>query len=367
MMKPKKQRRVAAGGSAKDSVRHALPKLRLVTCEEDDGESSTDVSCDGPSPAVTLPSHVPSLTPSITDSYQILPEIAGVGIAGEVRRCLHLSTSAASRRGEGGDDGLRAVKTIDKGRVRRKDRLRREVAFLREADHPNIVSLHDVYEDERDVHIVTELCRGGELFDGIAEEARRGRATRALSETAPLCFREDDAARVLRALLSAVAYLHARDIVHRDIKPENVLFADDDGVGREVKLVDFGLAVRHPPGRRPLGALVGTAYYVAPEVLAGEYGRACDLWSVGVVAYTLLSGRPPFNGPTNDAIFDKIRGGQYRMGDCPRWRGVSEPARAFVRGLLATDPERHWTADTALEHPWLNRGTVEDVATGLSP
>jgi len=317
--------------------RRPTPVPRLVTREDEDcstAASSMAESCDEPS------------TPALAASYRVLPGVAGAGIVGEVRRCVHLPTAEEC-----------AVKTIVRRRVRRTEwrRLDREVAFLREVDHPNIVAVRDVYEDADEVHIVTELCRGGELFDRINERYMWSRNERRLGREVPACFREQDAARLLRSLLGAVAYLHDRDIVHRDIKPENVLFVDAaGGDAGAIKLIDFGLAVRHPPGERPLGSVVGTAYYMAPEVLAGSYGRACDLWSVGVVAYTLLAGRPPFNGPTQDAIFDAIRDGRYTMeGALWPWRGVSAPARDFVRGLLEMDPERRPTAAAALEHPWL--------------
>ena len=329
-----KTQRVSA---AEASGRRTHQKLRLVSSEDEDcltaAQSSTE-SCDEPS--------APSV---ISASYYILPKVVGAGIVGEVRRCLHLPTGEPC-----------AVKTIKKSQVRRKDRLGREVAFLREVDHPNIIAARDVFEDAEEVHIVTELCRGGELFDRITERALWSRGRRRLGEEVPACFREEDAARVLRALLSAVAYLHERDIVHRDIKPENILFVDrKDGDIGAIKLIDFGLAVRHPPGARPLRSVVGTAYYMPPEVLAGSYDRSCDLWSVGVVTYTLLTGRPPFNGPTNDDIFEAIAVGRYRM-EGASWRGVSEPARDFVRGLLATGPKQRMSAAEALEHPWLTVG-----------
>jgi len=314
--------------------RRPTPVPRLVTREDEDcstAASSMAESCDEPS------------TPALAASYRVLPGVAGAGIVGEVRRCVHLPTAEEC-----------AVKTIVRRRVRRTEwrRLDREVAFLREVDHPNIVAVRDVYEDADEVHIVTELCRGGELFDHITERALWSRGQRRRGQEVPACFCEEDAVRVLRSLLEAVAYLHDRDIVHRDIKPENILFVDEAGDAGAIKLIDFGLAARHRPGGRPLSSVVGTAYYLAPEVLAGSYDRACDLWSVGVVAYTLLAGRPPFHGPTNDAIFDGIRAGRYRMEGAP-WRGVSAPARDFVRRLLATKPGRRMTAAAALEHPWL--------------
>jgi len=235
----------------------------------------------------------------------------GQGNAGQVNQCIHLPTQTAC-----------AVKTITKSRVRRKDRIKREIDFLKKVHHPNIIRLHDVFEDETQVQIVMELCRGGELFDRIVEKATEAKAKQAKQKqrtfhpppvVAP-CFPERDAARILHSLLSAVSYLHSHDILHRDIKPENILFSqdsndddNDDAPSSSIKLIDFGLSVKHDSRRcPPLTNMVGTSYYMAPEVLAGSYDRSCDLWSVGVVAYVLLSGRPPFNGPTDNVIFQKI-------------------------------------------------------------
>jgi len=185
----------------------------------------------------------------------------------------------------------------------------------------------------------------------------------------PACFHERDAARIIHSLLSAVSYLHSNDIIHRDIKPENILFVDKEGESCNdspaIKLIDFGLSVRHTPNCPPLSNTVGTSYYMAPELLNGSYDRACDLWSVGVVAYVMLSGRPPFNGSNDEIIFKKIRRGNYKMGDSSDdsgiWEGVSEYAKDFIKCLLCMDPKKRWTADMALEHAWFRLAMQEDV------
>lgn len=289
---------------------------------------------------------------SIAQTYQILPQITGHGAAGQVRKCIHHQTFQ-----------LCAVKTIPKNRIQQKDRIYREIAFLKQANHPNIVSLYDVYEDENEVHIVTEICHGGELFDKIIENAAMSKTKRTCAggnkRAVPSCFHEKDAARIIHSLLSAVSYLHSKDIVHRDIKPENILFSEKDNDESPIKLIDFGLSIRHPRQFKPLTATVGTAYYMSPELLEGSYDRSCDLWSIGVVAYVMLSGRPPFNGPSNDIIFKKIRRGQYTMDDSSLWDGVSKSAKNFIRCLLIIDPRRRWTADMALGHPWLKMAKLD--------
>ena len=139
-------------------------------------------------------------------------------------------------------------------------------------------------------------------------------------------------------------------LVQSDIKPENVLFetAADDS---PIKLIDFGLARKHTSAR-PMTSLLGTAYYTAPEVLRKRYTKACDLFSVGVIAYILMCGYPPFNGPTNEAVSDAILRGAYQF-DANDWAGTSKECRDFVRRLLERDPLRRLTAEEALRHPWM--------------
>lgn len=306
--------------------------------------------------------------PTFAEKYQIHPQLSlGHGIAGQVHQCIHLATSQ-----------ICAVKTMNKSQIRRKDRIRREISFLKELDHPNIIKMYDVFQDEHQVRIVTEICHGGELFDEIVEKAtassksRREKRSSSSDEqhqqqpqtrqlqSQPACFSERDAARIIYSLLSAVSYLHANDIIHRDIKPENILFTDKDTDNSPIKLIDFGLSIRHRKNDEPLSNTVGTSYYMSPELLEGEYDRSCDMWSIGVIAYVMLSGRPPFNGSTDPVIFKKIRSGRYRM-DSACWDGISDYAKDFIKCLLDMDPNRRWTAHMALNHAWLKLEMIEDM------
>lgn len=180
----------------------------------------------------------------LTEHFKVFPQATGHGVAGLVYPAVNRRTKEVC-----------AVKTIKKASIKREDRIRREIAFLSEADHPNIIKSKGFYEDEHSYHIVTEMCHGGELFDKIVEKASSGRG----------CFKERDAARVISELLSAVSFLHSLDIVHRDVKPENILFAEKGNDISAIKLIDFGLSIRHREGQPPLTSTVGTAYYMAPE------------------------------------------------------------------------------------------------------
>eukprot|EP01083_Nonionella_stella_P076017 206959_1 len=180
--------------------------------------------------------------------------------------------------------------------------------------YPGIIQLVDVYEDFDQLHLVTDLCTGGELFDKIVEKSSN-------RDNGVPCFAEDEAARTIHQILMAVSYIHKCNIAHCDVKPENILFVTEDE-DSPIKMIDFGLAQKHYGDLEPpMTSIVGTAYYIAPEVLRKKYDKSCDLWSVGVVAYIMLCGYPPFNGDSNDEIHRSVLRGAY---DFPsEWEGVS--------------------------------------------
>ncbi len=265
----------------------------------------------------------------ILNDYLVLPRVIGNGHYGRVRECFRRKTH-----------DIYAVKSMDKSKMSNHDQLRREIGLLREVNHSKIVKMVGFYEDEQYVHIVTEKYTGGELFNRI------------IKNTSPEgCFTEGAAAKIVKSLLEAVDYLHDRNIVHRDIKPENILFetASDES---DIKLIDFGLSRKHRKNDPPMKKSVGTAYYMSPEVLYENYDRSCDLWSVGVVAYALLCGYPPFNGDSDDEICDQIRSGEFSFAGYG-WGHESKEARDFIKGLLHVCPSKRMSAKKALQHPWI--------------
>lgn len=190
----------------------------------------------------------------------------GVGLYGTVRKCKHRETGEWC-----------AVKSIKKNKVSEIATLKREITILQQVKHSSIIKLVDVFEDERYLHLVTELCTGGELFDRIIDKFESDEGH----------FAEFEAAKLVNDVMDAIRYCHSLGIVHRDLKPENFLFltsADDS----PIKIIDFGLSRHDDVNNGVMKTRVGTPYYVAPEVLKQKYTNACDCWSLGVITYILL-------------------------------------------------------------------------------
>ncbi|KAG5542869.1 hypothetical protein RHGRI_015833 [Rhododendron griersonianum] len=217
--------------------------------------------------------------------------------------------------------------------------VRREIAMLEHlSGQPNIVEFKGAYEDRSNVHLVMELCSGGELFDRITKQGS---------------YSEKEAARIGRQVVNVVHVCHFMGVMHRDLKPENFLL-----VSREedapLKATDFGLSVFIEEGK-VYKKIVGSAYYVAPEVLKRNYGKEIDVWSAGVILYILLSGVPPFWAETEKGIFDEILKGHIDFESAP-WPSISTGAKDLIRKMLTMDPKKRMTAAQAIEDPWLKEG-----------
>ncbi|KAJ6376188.1 hypothetical protein OIU77_001035 [Salix suchowensis] len=215
--------------------------------------------------------------------------------------------------------------------------VRREVKILKAlSGHTNIIKFYDAFEDENNVYIVMELCEGGELLDRIL--SRGGRYT------------EVDAKTIVVQILNVVAYCHLQGVAHRDLKPENFLFTSRDE-DAPMRMIDFGLSDFVKPDDR-LNDIVGSAYYVAPEVLHRSYNLEADMWSIGVITYILLCGSRPFWARTESGIFRSVLRVDPNFDDSP-WPAVSPEAKDFVKRLLNKDHRKRMTAAQALTHPWL--------------
>ncbi|KAL2952520.1 hypothetical protein AAZX31_19G115800 [Glycine max] len=262
-----------------------------------------------------------------------------------------------------------AVKVIPKSKMTTAiaiEDVRREVKILQAlTGHKNLVQFYEAYEDNDNVYIVMELCKGGELLDKIL--SRGGK------------YSEEDARIVMIQILSVVAFCHLQGVVHRDLKPENFLYISKDE-NSTLKVIDFGLSDYVKPGMaycmsifslffftenkttrannqkffadERLNDIVGSAYYVAPEVLHRSYGTEADMWSIGVIAYILLCGSRPFWARTESGIFRAVLKADPSFEEAP-WPSLSADAKDFVKRLLNKDYRKRLTAAQALSHPWL--------------
>ena len=231
-----------------------------------------------------------------------------------------------------------AIKSVSKEKVK-KDLylLRRELEVMRQIDHPNVIKYFETYEDEKYIHIVMELCTGGDLLDKLIT---LGTLTGSYVAT------------IMKSLLFAVSHLHSLGICHRDLKPENFLFENVQSDSL-IKIIDFGMSIKQN-NLAEMTSLVGTPYYLAPEVIKGKYGLECDVWSLGIVMYFLLSGVPPFDGDDMNDIFKAIRRAEIDFED-RMWRNISEPAKNLIKQMLTKRPSDRISLVNAINHPWFEQ------------
>jgi len=242
-----------------------------------------------------------------------------------------------------------AIKSIPKAKIKSEvHMLKRELEILRIVDHPNLIKLYETYEDDKYLHLVMELCTGGDLFEHFLQCGS---------------LSEEKVATYMRKLLIAVNHLHSLGICHRDLKPENFLFVSSDPEA-ELKVIDFGMSNRFGQDLSELNTMVGTPYYLAPEVLSGRYGKECDIWSLGVVMYLLLSGRQPFQGSELKGIFAKVRSGDYSFKGT-EWTGVSFQAKDLISHMIKVKTYQRITIEEALRHPWFTE--ITHIGGGTVP
>jgi len=260
------------------------------------------------------------------EQHYLLLEQLGAGAFGRVLKAQHLATGQ-----------IRAVKIIPKTRIRDYISFQTELDILRTLDHPNVIRVFETFETDLECFLVTEYCAGGELFQRLINAGH---------------LDEEQAALVMRQLLSAVAYFHSRGICHKDLKPENLLLLSDLNTG--LKVIDFGLGQRVEE-EELMHSTYGSPYYIAPEIIEGSYDKKADCWSVGVIMYILLSGQPPFAGRNNEEVLHKVKTGYFNFKHSS-FRVVSEPAKDLITQLLRKDPELRLSAQAALDHSWLQSG-----------
>ncbi|KEH23182.1 putative protein kinase CAMK-CDPK family [Medicago truncatula] len=291
-----------------------------------DHPKRTETTANKKSPPVTVLAATKT-SDNMEDRYLIDREL-GRGEFGVTYLCIDRDTRE-----------LLACKSISKRKLRTAvdvDDVRREVAIMRHLPKSSsIVTLREACEDDNAVHLVMELCEGGELFDRIVA---RGHYT------------ERAAAAVARTIVEVVQLCHKHGVIHRDLKPENFLFANKKE-NSPLKAIDFGLSIFFKPGEK-FSEIVGSPYYMAPEVLKRNYGPEIDIWSAGVILYILLCGVPPFWAESEQGVAQAILRGLIDFKREP-WPSISESAKSLVKQMLEPDPKLRLTAKQVLEHPWL--------------
>lgn len=221
---------------------------------------------------------------------------------------------------------------------------KREISIMRVLDHPNIIQLYEIYEDEKYLSLVLEYCSGGDLFDYLGERHH-------------LC--EEEAAHIMHNILTSIQYLHSQQISHRDLKLQNFMF-DKKGPEANLKLIDFGLSAQYSPEQNTFKTIVGSPLYIAPEiVLKKSYDYSCDIWSIGVIFYLLLSGNPPFLGNTSREIFLNICKADYDL-ETGIWKNISSEAKNLLRKFLKLNPKERISIEEAKEHEWFTKMMSKD-------
>ncbi|XP_076853731.1 death-associated protein kinase 1 [Brachyhypopomus gauderio] len=268
---------------------------------------------------------------NVEDYYDIGDEL-GSGQFAVVRKCRKKVTGVEY-----------AAKFIKKRRSKSsrrgvtKEDIEREVSVLREIQHPNVIALHDVFENKSEVILILELVAGGELFDFLAEKES---------------LSEEEATEFLKQILDGVNYLHSKQIAHFDLKPENIMLLNRNVPHPRIKLIDFGLAHKIDFSN-DFKNIFGTPEFVAPEVVNYEpLGLEADMWSVGVITYILLSGASPFLGENKQETLANVSAVDYEF-DEEYFSNTSALAKDFIARLLVKDPKKRMTIQDSLQHPWI--------------
>ena len=236
----------------------------------------------------------------------------------------------------------RAIKNIDKDQAnlsKEEERtLIKEINILKTLDHPNIMKVYEYFNTPDCFSIVSELCTGGELFKKIENNN----------------LSENVGKYVMKQLLSAVAFCHKNGIIHRDLKPENILLEEEEEATNEyftIKVIDFGTSGKMKKGQK-YNEVIGTPFYIAPEVLNNNYDEKCDMWSCGVILYVMLSGEPPFYGENDDEIYNHILNSEVKFNQ-KVWDDISNEAQDLIKKLLNKNHRERLSAVEALQHPWI--------------
>ena len=270
---------------------------------------------------------------NISDKYEVV-KLLGTGTFGKVAEVRNKISKQ-----------IFACKEIAIKRIVDINKLKTEIAIMIKADHPNIIKLYEIYQDNSHIDLIMEECKGGELFERIIRNIEKHKN-----------YSEKTAAKIFKQLISAIAYCHSQGICHRDLKPENILFLSEEE-DSPIKVIDFGLSKIFGKYNNIINnemtSFVGTAYYVSPEVLQGKYDEKCDIWSAGVILYIMLNGEPPFNGSNDTEIYRCISQMKFSFPES-KWKNISEDAKDLIKKMICV-PERRFNAQQVLNHVWIKK------------
>jgi len=312
-------------------------KNRIIQKEKESKINKIVIDDENNNTQTTIYTTTSSLQKDINNIYKF-KEVIGKGSFGIVRTGYRIKEISPHK--------IYAIKSIDKTKISQRDidNLEKEIDIISSLDHPNIARFYETFHDERYFHIVTELCRGKELSKLLKQNGGK--------------LNERKCRIIIMKILHAINYCHSHGIVHCDLKPDNIIFESPNEEEEnedilnllDLKLIDFGLSSRIKKNEK-LNNTVGTAYFIAPETIKGAYDEKCDMWSIGVILYYILSGKFPFTGNSNFEIFEKIQKNEPVFKNL--FKDISQNAIDFIKKCLVKNPNERLSAKECLSHPWL--------------
>nr|XP_023480126.1 myosin light chain kinase family member 4 isoform X3 [Equus caballus] len=310
---------------AKEKVRSHPSQKETASLK---GKRTSALADDGPAPSAPFHHRIVTAKQAAVNSFYTVSrtEILGGGRFGQVHKCEEKAT------------GLKLAAKIIKTRgVKDKDEVKNEINVMNQLDHVNLIQLYDAFESNNDIVLVMEYVDGGELFDRVIDDSY------SLTELDTILF--------IRQICEGIRHMHQMYILHLDLKPENILCVNRDA--KQIKIIDFGLARRYKP-REKLKVNFGTPEFLAPEVVNYDFvSFPTDMWSVGVIAYMLLSGLSPFLGDNDAETLNNILACRWDLED-EEFQDISEEGREFISKLLIKEKSWRISASEALKHPWLS-------------
>ena len=274
----------------------------------------------------------------VKNHYEILKKL-GEGSYGKTYKVKNKDSS-----------DIRAMKQMDKGKIPDMNLFKNEINIMSILDHPNILKLYEVYEDEKFFYLIIEYCDGGELLHRIRERNEKGNP-----------FKEKEIAEIFKEIISAISYCHDNNVVHRDLKLENILFLNKNE-NSEIKIIDFGISTileKKENKIKRLNSKIGTVYYMSPEILKGSYTELCDIWACGVILYIMVFGYPPFNGNNDKEIYESIKKGKIEFPN-----KISKNLKDLFNHMLCSEKTR-FNAKQVLDHVWIKKKAPDSDNEGI--